>query len=310
MKKSKIIVPALAMIGLSAVASVTGSVAWFTAVRKADISAGNYTVVRTSAELASTLHPGVGTTVNGSTVTVGGKLTDGSFNHKTGNIFVPNSGGTGIASTVALSSIDLETPNSYKNLLRGTDASDSNKTIYTAITWDIDLTITFGVVDTGVALFLNLADTSFVADAQTATTALGFRTAIVPKPGYSIPTGSTERAMVYAGLQAENKCKYLTDATAASFTTPTAYNQSSDHDLVYSGYTADPLGDTIASTSLATRNDYLGTFKFQASTPVTLKYTVVAWYEGTDENIDNDATVFDTVTSTLSFKAVDITTAS
>ena len=41
MKKSRIIVPALAMLTLSVAASVTGTVAWFTASRTASMSVEN-----------------------------------------------------------------------------------------------------------------------------------------------------------------------------------------------------------------------------------------------------------------------------
>ena len=49
MKKSRIIVPALALIALSTVASITGTVAWFTASRSVQINAGNFAITKTSA---------------------------------------------------------------------------------------------------------------------------------------------------------------------------------------------------------------------------------------------------------------------
>ena len=46
MKKSKIIVPALAIITLSTAASITGTVAWFTANRTASVTVGDMAVVK------------------------------------------------------------------------------------------------------------------------------------------------------------------------------------------------------------------------------------------------------------------------
>ena len=64
MKKSKLIVPALAIIAFSTAASITGTVAWFTANRQVTINAGNYTVVKTSADLDCDLADGFQTTAD------------------------------------------------------------------------------------------------------------------------------------------------------------------------------------------------------------------------------------------------------
>ena len=103
MKKSKIIVPALALIAFSMAASITGSVAWFTANRTATINAGTYVVVKTSANLEFTLTGGIGTEVDTNSdntiltqttpqtgSAVGNKLTDGSFDHVGKMIYTPN----------------------------------------------------------------------------------------------------------------------------------------------------------------------------------------------------------------------------
>ena len=53
---------------------------------------------------------------------------------------------------------------------------------------------------------------------------------------------------------------------------------------------------------------YLGHFdKAQAGNIVTLSYTVVAWFEGTDDNVVNNLdTIYDTMVSYLSFEAINI----
>ena len=51
MKKSRIVIPALAMIAFSMAASITGAVAWFTATRTATVTSGAYAVVKTSSNL-------------------------------------------------------------------------------------------------------------------------------------------------------------------------------------------------------------------------------------------------------------------
>ena len=117
MKKSRIIVPGMAVIAFSTAAAIAGSVAWFTASRTVTISAGSYAVVKTTTNLEVELFDGVGTTVTNSddnySVTFGGKLTDASFNHLQGNIFRPDGTGKAIDSTiVSLGSYDTSDPNS------------------------------------------------------------------------------------------------------------------------------------------------------------------------------------------------------
>ena len=58
MKKSRIIVPALAMLTLSVAASVTGTVAWFTASRTASITLNDLVAIETAGALTMTLNNG------------------------------------------------------------------------------------------------------------------------------------------------------------------------------------------------------------------------------------------------------------
>lgn len=58
MKKSRIIVPALAMLTLSVAASVTGTVAWFTASRTASMSVENLAALNTTGNLEMSLTAG------------------------------------------------------------------------------------------------------------------------------------------------------------------------------------------------------------------------------------------------------------
>ena len=54
MKKSKVIIPALALMAFSVAASITGTVAWFTANRVATVTAGSFAVVNTTTDLSVT----------------------------------------------------------------------------------------------------------------------------------------------------------------------------------------------------------------------------------------------------------------
>lgn len=87
MKKSKIIIPAAAILALSVGASVTGTVAWFTASRTATISATNLAAINTAGDLSVSLEAVNGTTTSGNTVTLS-YLRDVSYDDKTDNAFV------------------------------------------------------------------------------------------------------------------------------------------------------------------------------------------------------------------------------
>ena len=155
MKKSKVIIPALGVLILSTAASVTGTVAWFTANRTATITAGEFAVVNTNSNLAVTLNNGVGVTCSENT-TVTQKanhtLTDSSFDHTdtTLPVIVPDSSRTTIASKV--------TSYSEANFLRSGTVGDSAVGVYSAFAWDITFTITFpGAAIYDMGIFLDLS---------------------------------------------------------------------------------------------------------------------------------------------------------
>ena len=316
MKKSKIIIPALALLAFSTAASVTGAVAWFTANRTATINAGSYSVVKTNANLEFALAAGVGTSVSSNTVTFNGKLTDGSVDHVDHMVYTPDSFGTGHAAAPK-DEINLDgtypasgTGSLADLLSRGQTDDTTPVTIYTAATFDITFTVTFGQVPGDIGLYLDntTGKSKFVVDGNpepTAVTATGFRMAFLPKAA-----STNGRETVFADLQTAANCHYIGNKTQAML--PGTDYESTDYDLIDSAYsTALPTTSTTRADAIA-RPDYLGYFAFAADTPVTLSYTVVAWFEGTDPNVINRNIVdeYQTVISTLCFEAVNLNAAS
>ena len=99
MKKSKIIVPALGLLLLSTAASVSGTVAWFTANNKYNTTINTFAVVKTNDDLQVELGAGVGTSVDTnaivlskeiSSTTYTSKLTDASFDPTTNKLVEPD----------------------------------------------------------------------------------------------------------------------------------------------------------------------------------------------------------------------------
>lgn len=156
MKKSKIIIPALAMVAFSMAASITGAVAWFTANRVATITAGEFAVVNTTSDLQVSLTGGVGTSIDQTNsprevnVTDGYVLTDGSLDHASTdhNIVAPDITGNYAGKSTALANVGVNNP-----LLR-----DATNNVYTAFTWDMTFTVSFaGSASFDLGLFMDLS---------------------------------------------------------------------------------------------------------------------------------------------------------
>lgn len=156
MKKSKIIVPALAVLLLSTAASVTGTVAWFTANRVFNATVGEFAVVNTKDNLVCEMGAGLGTNVVENVVSVdtGKVLTDASFDHITSShyIFAPNAEGDAVGKKVALADADMTTgANGLKR--------EENAEVYSAFTFTMNfkLRVSTSGQDTGLFFRANEA---------------------------------------------------------------------------------------------------------------------------------------------------------
>lgn len=112
MKKSRIIVPALAMLTLSVAASVTGTVAWFTASRAASATLNDLVAIDTAGDLSMTLTSG-NAIATGKTVALK-PLRDFSYCVST----VKNNAGTGY---IALLNDDGNTVTATRQITNYTD---------------------------------------------------------------------------------------------------------------------------------------------------------------------------------------------
>ena len=302
MKKSKIIVPALAMIAFSTAASIAGSVAWFTASRQVTVDAGTYSVVKTSTNLEVDIAAGIGTSLSGDAITMGSNyLTDGGFNYDTENIYKPIDGDDGSETTLDTTHIYSLSTVTEANLTRA-ELSATSK-VYTVVTWTVAFTMEFGATTGNYGLYFDKSASTFTCGSPVVT-GTGFRMAFVPynPTGYTMPSGSARAKMVIAPYQIADNCTYVLDENNK---TGTAYSASSNILVASDWATALPAEGTAAATATA-RADYIGTFGFIANTNVTLHYKVVVWFDGTDANVVNqdDPLKYQTVGSLLNFKAV------
>ena len=303
MKKSKILVPALAVLAFSTAASITGTVAWFTASRTATFNAGAYTVAAATSGLDYSLTAGVGTQLVGTTAVspkANYKLSDASFDHSAELVYEPASDGKSLAKNSGTN------PATYGLALASVTESNVKRAtnVYSVFTWDITFTYHFKSVAGDYGLFVN---PTFTNDGST--TGKGFRMAFVTSDANAVDR-------VIADLQTASNCKYIESsalATAVSGSTLDTYFQTG------TAYVAPALIDSAATTTIpedetysastaANQATYLGKFVYAEETNVSLAYKVVCWYEGTDPNVvtleSPLETIFDTVTVDLEFKAV------
>jgi len=323
MKKSKIIVPALAMIGLSAVASVTGSVAWFTAQRTGNITTDNFAIVKTDGNLTVTTAAGVGTTktdaeANEIKVISSSALANASFNPLTRKLYT--AAGTN-ESGVATGFIEVDAGTGFKtNPVEGAHAYRiGSSTIYYAFTWDVTVSYAWEQDQRNINIFFDYNASSMQAkkpngddleEGDVAETAKGFRIAIMNKEDTPAHT------IVYSGLQAAAEFKG-TFGTAAANVDVYGNGSLANADKKYSYFATDKYAFSNTAVGSATshggsinhatdgsanqtiREDYLATLTYNAEgANTTLR--CVAWYEGNDSSIitDND---LQSVVSTIGF---------
>lgn len=306
MKKKKIIIPAFSLLALSVVASITGTVAWFTSVTNASFTTDLFEVKKLEGSISMVVTKGVGTTVEESGSDVKSytvkpdktgdstnALTHGSFDHKTQTPWAIVNGETGYYQYSAGAAMTKANESKFK-------AVDGSFYLFS---WTITFTFDYG--DAGVGPDQNLYfDMGSTATANTEigdglNAARGFRMAFINQD-------DTTGAMVWSPFQ--NKTLDQNPAEAGkqpnsryvnSATTTADYDSSDTGDLHYMG---DPLARIAGQAGNKTRKDYLGTFSASdiASASNVINLTVVVWYEGEDENITTSA-LMNKVQSSIQF---------
>ena len=308
MKKSKIIVPALGLLLLSTAASVSGTVAWFTASRFATINTGAFAVVQTDGTLTATPYYGVGTAVSGTTVNPvdGAKLGDVSFNPATKQLWTDT--GDGTAYRTIGDTDDYLTQPATNGL--GTHVYKINDTTFYAYTWKITLSYTWGADFTTLNVFF---DYSATGSSMTAAAQAGGTLQNETSKGLRIAMIGTSRTAVFAGLQTADN---LSAVTSTSATAAYGATGATSADFSYFASTSYAKGNVLAASATAkasyvkavdgdasqnTREDYLGSITHANATD-TMDIYCVAWYEGTDPQIVNNKEM-EQVTSALKFYA-------
>ncbi len=301
-KKSKIIVPALALITATTVASVTGTVAWFTASRVAIVNASTFETKALDTNLLVKSSKLVGVTSSessataSSTVTVDGAMTHGSYNAQasngtySGELYVANIDEDSTVSSfsshgtlaVAQNNAVNPTVETHSTWWAGSyTEGGSSKNIWYGVAWQMDFSSVHSADDT-LSLFVDYKNTTFTDNKEGGTTMPGLRIALM--------TGSTVR--VLGGESSETNHVTGTQSTNVNTFTSGVYNYVGSS----SKYTK-----AVDKTDFSTNVGLLGAMTVDTSkTSSKLSVTAVAWYEGESTAIVKDATMSQ-VSATLSF---------
>lgn len=303
-KKSKfVILPALATLVLTSVATVTGTAAWFTASRTATVTASHFESTSQSASMTVSTTPLVGTkdgtadstTANSTaSITVDGKITHGSYDAQAGNsghLYVANvDDNEQVTSYVDYGTLDTAKNNSAQNTKdehsKWAAEVGDNKSWY-AVAWEM----TFQMKDSSSlnknALFIDYKLTEF-EDLNNGDTIQGLRIAFMTTNYVRVVGGleTGEKHVKKAWTKSDSDTEESLKTLTGGFGTGIYHKHNSDIAKAIDANT----------TTLSQHDGYLGEF----GTNNELTVTAVAWFEGEDLSIVKDKAM-SKVKASLSF---------
>ena len=321
----------MALITATTAASVTGTVAWFTATRTATVVADSFVTSKVDSTLNVTVtaDSNSGTaavTGNNAAVSIPGKLTHGSYNaqaNNAGHLYVADVNGetspatvTGYSDFGTLSNAQTNgtapTEAAYSKWNASVDTKNavSDNHVWYAVAWSMEFTITnSSSLAENSALFFDPTFTTFTDAATTdgTKTIQGLRIALMTTSKYVVVGG-----LATNGTEKEQHVVFAWDSTTETKATSASdhvghFNTTGDNAETHYYKYGDALAKAIDSTSttLEAHNGYLGAF---STSTKKITVTAVAWFEGEDSSIVKD-NVMSQVSVSLSFYSRKIKTA-
>ena len=302
-KKSKIIIPALALITATTVASVTGTVAWFTAARVATVNASTFETRALDANLLVKSTQLVGTSASEttaaatSTVTVDGSLTHGSYNATasngtySGELYVANVDESATVSSYSSHGILAKaqentaapTAETHSTWWAGSYIESNNiKNIWYGVAWQMEFSSTHSADDT-LSLFVDYKTTTFSDGVTGGTTMPGLRIALM--------TGNTVR--VLGGESTETNHVTGTNTGNVSKFGNGVYNYVGTNSQYSKANDKTDFSSNVGLLGAMSANE-------NSKTSSTLTVTAVAWYEGESSAIVTKTTSGDSIMSKVS----------
>ena len=309
-KKSAVVIPALARIAVTAAASVSGTVAWFTAAKTVTATAGQFQASYNDGNLSVTASSWMATTNKlGSptlnqtilsiptegkdvTVTEGVTFTDASYDLATDTLY----------SDVVKD--DGSAPDQFES--KGTSVKDNNQWVSDAankvvygVVWNYTFTYKFGA-DIAYKYDLMFSQSKSSLTARTDTGA-GLRIALV---GEGFDNKAKTNAVVFANEKYDTSAtNHISGVGDNKDTTDVKETTTTPYGSLY--MTHAPSDENLSEgVSHKDKKGYLGTFVPEtANGDETVTVRVVAWFEGTDNHVVSTQALSE-VSATLGFKVV------
>ena len=309
-KKSAVVIPALARIAVTAAASVSGTVAWFTANRSVTVNGSNFNAVAQDGDLSIELGDAlVGVVADGNTGSVKmadkTSLTDASYDPDSSKLYTKILGEDKNNSTVVAGFKDLGAATvtntegvggavkSNPDWFYVNGSGNDQTTVYYGVSWTWNFTYGFKSDANDMGLFFNIKDSTIgIVDKdgdtnkknrngteyQNTNTEVGkgFRLARQAKEN----TGNEHQTIVWAPEGGKDL-----HVTGTAQNNTNAFGAGIFHKV---GETGASIATDLAKDYNANNNGYcfLGRLTSKAAT-ISVKCT--AWFEGTDPNVVNDA---------------------
>ena len=256
-KKSSVIVPALARIAVTAAASVSGTVAWFTATRKVTGTMSNFQAEADGGDLTITTAALMGTKPSDAQgVIVDGKLTHGSFDYA--NLYAPVLLDGEVTAFTNKGGVANNTENAWLAYTK----TDTTKVWY-GVAWK--WTISYAAVNSTDKI-------AVIIDQFTS----GYDSANKTAGGFEIArtTGTNGIKLVYGN---DDHAGHVTNTDTTTGTGNFKTEVGSHYLTKSTGYKK--KADKQSEKSYKADEGYIATLD---STHSSVEVTCVAWYEGTD----------------------------
>lgn len=319
LKKSAVVIPALARIAVTAAASVSGTVAWFTANRSVTVNASNFNAVAQdsglSIELGNVL-VGVVADAEGNTGSVKmadkTSLTDASYDPEYSKLYTKILGEDENNNTVVTGFEDLGNAtvpdvegvsgavksNPQWSYVNGSGTNQT--TAYYGVSWTWNFTYGFKSDANDIGLFFDIANSTLAIVSNKdnknrngtkydSTTEVGKGFRLARQAEANTGDKNEHQTIVWASEGSENKHVTGTKATDIK---------------EFGANILHKVGEKSIATDLATdyntkNNDYCFLGRL-TSTAATISVKCTAWFEGTDSNVVN-AALNQVVTATQRF---------
>ena len=295
LKKSAVVIPALARIAVTAAASVSGTVAWFTATREATVTGGTFLAGTNEGDLVVTATGGTGVTTsenkdsNTQTITVlkGLKLLDASYS------------GTALTEPTPFWTDVENGEHKYKAV---SQQYDTNSNYYYGVSWNLTFSIDVTNSTSDYDIFFN-ANGSSATETTSGATKTAFRV-------FRQSVTSTNTSIVWAPFASTaevngtegHKLGYV---SSVDDTTLYSIAGAKTHGLISKENTSLNTLALDKGTKNNERGDWLAKcVRDNENHRATATVQVVVWFEGLDANmISNNLNNISSISTTMKFYA-------